>query len=73
MSYRLNWRETLIKVLPFTRKLCTIIGTMLMQCIILELLMVKCLSLTWYIIQEIFLSFSNVVILIYPHVASVSK
>ena len=53
---RLNWRVTLTMVWLFIRKLCIIIGIMLMLCIILGLLMVRCLSLIWYVSQPIFLN-----------------
>jgi hypothetical protein len=49
--YRLNWRVTSTGVWLFIRKLCIIIGIMLMLCIISGLLMVRCLSLIWYVLH----------------------
>lgn len=42
LLFRLNWKETSTKVWHITRKLFAITGTMLMQCIIWVLPMVKC-------------------------------
>jgi len=49
LVYRLNWRGTSTKVWLYIRKLCITTGIMLMPCIILGLLMVRCLSLIWYV------------------------
>ena len=40
--FRLNWREILSKVWLTIRRLCITTGVMLMLCITLVLLMVKC-------------------------------